>query len=329
MPDNAALPISLFITFADRLHDLFDGKVLLITADFLHIAVKQNEVTEQFHHAGNAEQRDDVPILLGGYTVGNQPIHFALQESCILLFPHVPELLRRAGSGVLDAVLVGRHYDLRKHKQLRNILHLLIAHHLLNGLLHRNMGGFALDHSKRNAVDKQHNIRTSGMLLVLTVNGVFICDMEHIVLRVLPVDILQVKTEQLPFSNGFLIAAAQQQRIVNPLACAHQPLGQSELQVIHGALNIGGGEFIYRAAIFIAIEFAQLPPQHVAQQHPVGTAALQHAVVGGNVAVAHGLQELYGGLLAGVFFEVDVGIHMLAAPHLMYPYSSVYRSKFL
>ena len=44
VPDYTALAIPSFIRFLDGLTNLFDGKILLVTANLLHIGVKEDKI---------------------------------------------------------------------------------------------------------------------------------------------------------------------------------------------------------------------------------------------------------------------------------------------
>ena len=77
---------------------------------------------------------------------------------------------------------------------------------------------------------------------------------------------------------------------------------QRLIQILHCPLDIGLRKLIFHAGIGIAIEAAKLPAQDVFEQHMIAAAALERAVLRGDVDIAHGLQQGNGGLLAGVFF---------------------------
>ena len=178
MPDDTALPVSLGILLLNGLYDLLNGEILLITGDLLHIGIEQNEIAHQLHDPLPAQQRDDVSVLLRGQSIRHQILQGVLCKGFVFLFPHIPELLGRAGGGILDCILIGRHDDLSILEQLGDVLGLLVADVLLHGLVHGDMGSLALDDRKGNAVDKQHNIRAGIMPLILAVYGEFLGHME-------------------------------------------------------------------------------------------------------------------------------------------------------
>ena len=169
MPDYTALAIAFLVLLCDGFHDLLNGKILLVAADLFHIGIKQDEVPDQIKNTFPAEQGNDVFVLLRWHAVRDQPGQLPVHESLILLFPDRPEFLGRAGSGVLHGVLIGCHHDLCKLEQLRNIVLALIADHLLNRLFFAYCRGFTLDNAKGNAINEQHNVGASILLLVPTV----------------------------------------------------------------------------------------------------------------------------------------------------------------
>ena len=290
MPNDAALAVAVLVAFGDGLHDFPDGEELLIAADFFHVGVKENEIANQLEHALAAEQGDDISVLFGGHAIRDERFQPGLQPFVILLLPDAPEFFGCAGCRVFDGVLVGRHDELRKFEELRDIRRLLVADHLPDGLFHGDMRSLALDDGKGNAIDEQHDVRAGVVLPVLAVHGELLRDVEHVVLRVVPVDIAEIEAEHFAVADGLRIAFAQQQRVVNLFAGAHEAIGQRFVEVLHGALDVGGGELVFRARIDIAVEPAELTAQDVPEQHMIPAAALLVAIRRGNVGVAHGSQ---------------------------------------
>ena len=309
MPNDAALAVAVLVAFGDGLHDFPDGEELLIAADLLHVGVEENEISNQLVYAIGAEQRDDIPVLFGGHAIRDECFQPGLQPIGILLFPDAPEFFGRADCRIFDGVLVGCHDELREFEELRNICRLLVADHLPDGLIHGNMRSLALDDGKGDAVDEQHDIRAGVVLPVPAVHGELLRDVEHVVLRRLPVDILEVEAEHFAVADGLRIAFAQQQRVINLLAGAHEAVRQRFVQILHGALDVGGGELVFRARIDIAVEPAELTAQDVPEQHMIPAAALLVAIRRGNVGVAHGLKQRKGGALACVDFQIGVFVH--------------------
>ena len=278
VPHHTTLAVTLAVLLLNSLDNLFDCKILLITADLLHIGIKQHEVANQFHDPLRAEQGDNIPVLFGRNSVCHQLCQSGIQEGVIFFFPHIPELLGSSCRGILHRILVGCQNDLGILEQLGNIVCLLIADILLHCLIHGNMGCLTLDYRKGNTVDKQHNIRTGIMELVLAFHSEFFCHMEQVVFPVIPVDVFEIEAERLTSTHGFGIAFSQQKSIVNFLTGAHQTIDQWFVQFIHSTLNVGSGEFIFRTGIGVAVQFAQLSPEDIFQQNMVFAAPLFLAV---------------------------------------------------
>ena len=131
------------------------------------------------------------------------------QKSGVLLLPHIPKFLRRAGGGILHSILISCHNNLSKLIKLWNIFFLLVADVLLHSLLYTNLWSFALDDGEWDAVNKQHNIRTNIVELVPAVHRKLLGDMEQVVFPMLPVNKFQVKTESFTFSHSLRVAFAQ------------------------------------------------------------------------------------------------------------------------
>ena len=193
MPDHAALPVALFVGLLDGLDDLLDGKVLLIPAYFFHVGVEKHKVPDQFHNPLFAEQRNQVAVLFGGHAVRDIAVQCIFQKSCVLLLPHIPEFFRGGSGGILHGVLVGGHDNLSKFIELRDILALLVADVLFHCLVNTDLWSLTLDNRKRDTIDEQHKIRAGIMKLVPAVYRKFIGYVKQVVLRVLPVNILQIE----------------------------------------------------------------------------------------------------------------------------------------
>ena len=136
------------------------------------------------------------------------------------------------------------------------------------------MRGLTLNDGKGDTVNEQDKIRTSVVLPVQTVYGVFLCYMEQVVLRMIPVDVFQIEAQELTFTYGFLIAFAQQEGVVDPLAGANEAISERFVQVFHSSFNIGRGKFIFDTTVGIAVELAQLATEDIFQQDVVVVPAL-------------------------------------------------------
>ena len=322
MPNDSALAVAPLVVSGNRLHDFLYGKVLLIAANLFYVRIEENEIAHQFENTALVEQRNDIPVLHSYLAASNQLLQTRLPPFAILLLPYVPELLWRPGRCVFDAILVCRHDDLRVFEKLRNIFSLLIADHLRDSLILRNMRRFAFDYRKWDAVDEQHDIRTGIMLLVLAFNRKFLRHMEYIVLRIFPIDILQIEAEHLAFADRLQIAPAQKKRIVDFLAGSHKSVGQRFVQILHRPLDVRRRKFVFGVGIRIPVQTSQLSAQDILQKDMVSAAALKIAVRRRNVRISHRLEKLDGRDMAGVRFKIGILI-----VHDRTPYSAKARRR--
>ena len=159
VPDDAALPVAPLIQLLNSPNDLLDRKVLLVTADFLHIGVKKNKIADQFQHPLRSKQGNQVPVLLRRRPARDMLRQGLFQKGGVLLFPDGPELFGCVGGGVFHCIFVGGHHNLGKLVELGDVLRLLVADGLLHCLLHADLGGFALDGGKGDAIDEKYQIR--------------------------------------------------------------------------------------------------------------------------------------------------------------------------
>ena len=133
-----------------------------------------------------------------------------------------------------------------------------------------------------------------------------------------PVDVFQIEAEGLAAAHSFRVAFAQQQSVIDLLTGAHQTVGQRFVQLLHGPLNIGSGELVFRAGIAVAVQPAQLSPEDVFQKHMVAAAPLLFTVFGRDVDITHGLQKFNSRFLAGIHFQIDVFVHGSASFRLYF-----------
>ena len=135
VPDDAALPVALFVVGIDRADDLPNREKLLMPADFLDIRVIQHEIFGQLHEPVRVQQRDNISVLRRVRTLRDICIEQTVAPCRIFLAPDIPEFLCRAGGRVFHEVLVCRKDDLRELEKLRRILRLLVADYLRDRLL--------------------------------------------------------------------------------------------------------------------------------------------------------------------------------------------------
>ena len=128
----------------------------------------------------------------------------------------------------------------------------------------------------------------------------------------LPVDVFQIETLHPPFADGLFVAVAQKQLIVDLFTAAHKAFNQRFVQILHGAFDVRGGEFVFDACIFITVQTAQLPPQDILQQHMVMAAALLPAVLRRDIRISHDLKQFQRRLLGGIRFQIRLFVHEIS-----------------
>ena len=94
----------------------------------------------------------------------------SLVTNGVFFFPGAPEFFGCAGCSIFYKIFIRCQNDLRVLKELWDVLILLISDHLFYSLFYRNQGSLALDHRKRDSVDKQDDVGTNIVLLVSTVH---------------------------------------------------------------------------------------------------------------------------------------------------------------
>lgn len=129
----------------------------------------------------------------------------------------------------------------------------------------------------------------------------------------LPVDVFQIEALHPSFADSFFVTVAQQQLIVDLFAAAHKAVNQRFIQILHGAFDVRGGEFVFYTRVFIAVQTAQLPTQHVLQQNMVMAAPLLSAVLRRYIRISHGLKQFHCRLLGGIGFFICIFVHEISS----------------
>src|SRR5690606_23235806 len=112
------------------------------------------------------------------------------------LLPFSPKLFGGGVSSVRCYLCSDAQCELRIHIQTPNAIFLLTAQMLTDGLPQWvfHIRSFALDDTKRNTIDKQHQIGAVMLFAGASHYAVFFAYMKHIVPDVFPVNVLQGKT---------------------------------------------------------------------------------------------------------------------------------------
>ena len=228
MPNDTATAVASILT-VDTAHRIFNTKELLITGNLLNAAIVQNKETNDVQQALLGQHGYDHLVLLGDVAI----IHIAFRcfflPLNILFVPLAVKLLLGSGSAVLDRFRIHGNYQLRKLKQLGDVVRLPVADILLHTLFHIHTGLLAFDHNQRNAVDQQNNIRP-GILAIGTLHGKFIRNLPDIVLRVFPVNIGNVKGLGVAVIQMYIAAFAVNQPVIDRLTGEHQATLQGGIQ---------------------------------------------------------------------------------------------------
>ncbi len=167
----------------------------------------------------------------------------------------------------------------------------MIAQHLGNALIQGKVfvTPFTLDDDKRNPVDKEHNVRTA--ILAQASYLKFIRDVEHVVVEVFPIDVIQGETLAVAF-DSLLEALAQGEQIVRLLVAAHNTQVGNLAQGFDGSVNVFIGKGIAFPFVFDAVDLAKLVFQDGLQQHPrLGVTAGGQGLLRGEIGVSQALEQ--------------------------------------
>lgn len=111
-------------------------------------------------------------------------------------FPVSSEFFRCPSSCIGSCISIYSDIELWVDIQLSDSCFLLVSNMLRNRLLETifDIRSFAFDHTQRNTIDEQHDVRSIGFIASRSENRKFLCYMIHIVFRMFPVDILEIET---------------------------------------------------------------------------------------------------------------------------------------
>ena len=255
--------------------------------------------------------------MLGDHTANHVLIQQCLLPIDILLAPYAPELFGGSAGGVANLGLVSSHEHLRKLEKLGDIGSILIAVHLPDGLLHLHRGCFALNDGEGDTVDEQDDIGAGVFLLIPAIAGELLGHVVDVVLGMLPVDIAQIEALGGAVHQLLGVAFTQHEGIVDLFAGADQAFRQGLVQIGHGGLDVFGLEFVGNAAVGELIEGIEPFAEDIAEEDTHEAAALLQAFRGGDVGIAQLGEELYGGGLAYVFFEIQIWLVIVTHVNLL------------
>src|SRR5215475_676424 len=321
----------------DSLQGLLDGEVLLVAGDLFLAGVEDDKLARQLDQPLGPEKTINRPVLFRDrppchvrFVEAPTSVSEAVREEFILLPLHKrfvdqpadllievpisvrpfsplrPELRRRSSGGVFRLVLVYRQEYLRVDEETRNALALLIPQMLRDGALDRVLlvGPAAFDHCEGNAVDEENDIRTTALLPGGPLDLELFGDVKDVVLRTLPIDVIQCEALSVAVDR-LLEALAQGDQVVNPLVRPRRPVGQGDvLQRQNRGLNVRVGKFVVGAFKTDPVEATQLFFQDAFEQRIRQFApALQMYLLPPQVDVAQVLKQLQRRDLRDVVFE--------------------------
>ena len=272
----------------DAAHCIFNAKELLITGNLLNAAIIQNKKTNHVQQTLFRQHGYDHLVLFGNVTIIHITLCCLSLPLHILFMPLAVKLLPGSGSTILDRFRIQSNSQLRKLKQLGDVVRLPVADVLFHTLFHIHAGFFTFDYNQRDAVDQQDNVRP-GIFAVGAFYGKFIRNLPDIVLGVFPVNVGNVEGLGIAVIQMYITAFAVNQPIIDRLAGEHQTALQGRIQ------------FADCFADGIIREWSLLPsvnkglrrqkfPHHIREQYMRQMAALLLGLCSGNILIAHGLQ---------------------------------------
>ena len=228
MPNDAA-PVEAVILTVDTTHRIFNTKELLIAGNFLNATIIQNVKTNNIKQAPFAEHGHNSSVLLCDMAViyiafGSigLPLH-------IFFVPLAVELLLCSGSSVFHGFRIHGNGQLRKLKQLRNIIRLPVADILLHALFHIYAGLLTFDHNQRNAIDQQNNIRP-GVFSISSLYRELVRNLPDVLIRLIPVNIGNIEGLSVAVIQMHIAALTINQPVIDRFAGKHQTSLQRSIQ---------------------------------------------------------------------------------------------------
>ena len=134
--------------------------------------------------------------------------------------PLAVELLLCSGSSVFHEFRIHSNGQLRKLKQLRNIIGLPVADILLHALFHIYTGLLTFDHNQRNAIDEQNNIRP-GIFAIISLYRELVCNLPDVLIRLIPVNIGNIEGLSVAVIQMHIAALTINQPVIDRFAGKH------------------------------------------------------------------------------------------------------------
>ncbi len=196
---------------------------------------------------------------------------------------------------------------------MRNLVLALVHEQLLDAQRHRLLamvilvGPLALDHHQGNAVDEEHNIRTSRLVTAPLLHRKLVGDVVDVALGMLPVDVVEAVALAVAV-DGLGEAGAQGDQLVEALVGGDEALERLIDQLLHCLADVAVAEGMLLAFEQNLIVLAQPRLQHAGEDDVAFPPAAQGQGIGRREVVpAHVDEQLQGRDLGADLFKIGVG----------------------
>ena len=236
MPNNTISSINTVLK-QNSLHALFNCKILLVSADFLHIVIVDDKVTNQIQQSLRVQQRHQCTILLLDLTIGGAFSAPIIQPLFVVFMPGHEIFSRCAAGAIQNLIRIHCYHQLRVAEQVRDIFLTPVTDVLVDAFHHVHTGFLTFNDHKGDAVDQHHDIRASKF----TVRAFYfelICHLECIIFRVFKVDKTQIKGLTSSVRQILFHALAGTEKLIDRLVFSIQ---SSSTELIHGLHGFGDG----------------------------------------------------------------------------------------
>ena len=144
----------------------------------------------------------------------------------------------------------------------------MISNHLLDAFFGRHTGFLKFNHSKRNPVDEQDQIRTTRLEVLgcgVSQNRKLFGNVEYVVLRIVEINEVDVEGFFGSIQQLFIIRGPEYQHIRNLLIGGHQSFIEGDIQVLYGLADVFVGKQIVVAFVGKTIHLLELRRQNVCE----------------------------------------------------------------
>ena len=198
------------------------------------------------------QQRNQRTILLLDLTIGGAFSAPIVQPVFIIFVPGHKVFSWCTASTIQHLVRIDGHYKLRVTEQVRDVFFPPVPDVLRHALHDVHTGFFALDYNKRNAIYQHNNIRTS-KFAVRSFYFKLIGHLEGVILRVVEVDIADIKRLASAIREIFFHAFSGTKKLINLLVGSIESSRTVLIYRLHGLGNRATGEKSSFAAELIGL----------------------------------------------------------------------------